>query len=365
MTRLADFFDPRFSVNDISQDLRQALLAASARGAALSIEGGGTKAFYGRTPAGASLPVARHCGIVDYEPSELVITARGGTSLNEIETVLEGQGQMLAFDPPHFGEAATLGGAVAAGLSGPRRPFAGAVRDFVLGCKLLDGKGETLNFGGRVMKNVAGYDVSRLMAGAMGTLGVLLEVSLKVLPRPAEEATVCFEMMPQDALQAMNRWAGRPLPLSALCFAGGRVHARLSGAARAVAAARAALGGEILAGGERFWADLREQRLPFFRTGRPLWRLSLAPASPELDLPGEWLYDWGGAQRWLVSEAPPERVFAAARERGGHATLFRGGNREGDLFQPLSPKLMALQRNLKLAFDPAGLFNPQRIYREW
>ncbi len=328
----------------------------------LRIEGGGSKAFLGGVCEGAVLSLAGHRGVVSYEPTELVITARTGTRLAELETLLADSGQMLAFEPPHFGAAATLGGTIAAGLSGPRRPYAGSARDFVLGVKLINGWGEVLGFGGEVMKNVAGYDVSRLMTGAMGTLGVLLEVSLKVLPLPEQELTLVQECSAQQALERTNAWAGRPLPISAACHVGGRLHLRLSGVAPTVRAAREHIGGEPLADGTGFWRGLREQELDFFADARPLWRLSVAPGAPQPTLEGDWLLDWGGAQRWLKSEAPAPDIRAAAERLGGHATLFRGTG--AAVFHPLPEALMQLHRNLKQAFDPAGIFNRGRLYPE-
>lgn len=351
--------------SDISRNLQQAVQASLADGTGLKIIGGNSKSFYGREACGRPLEVGKHRGILHYEPSELVITARSGTPLKEIEKVLAEQNQMLAFEPPHFGACATLGGAVACGFSGPRRPFAGALRDFVLGLKLLNGKAEIASFGGQVMKNVAGYDVSRLMAGALGTLGLLLEISLKVLPKPSQEITVRQSMTPARAIEAMNLGLGRPLPLSALCYDGTYLYARLAGSEKAVKAAWQKWGGELCPDGEAFWEDLREQRLPFFQNGVDLWRLSLAPAAPPLALPGQWLLDWAGAQRWLITDVPAERVFQAAAAVGGHATRFRAAERRGDVFQPLPGPLKTLHQNLKRAFDPAGLLNPGRLYKEW
>jgi glycolate oxidase FAD binding subunit len=348
---------------DLSLTLREQVLQACAERSPLNITGGGSKAFYGRPPTGRPLELSGHRGIVEYEPTELVVTARAGTPLAEIEAALAAQGQMLAFEPPHFGASATLGGTVACGLSGPRRPYAGAVRDSVLGVRLLNGQGEILRFGGQVMKNVAGFDVSRLMAGALGTLGVLLEISLRVLPRPEAEETLVFERTAEEALAAMSRTAGQPWPLSAACHDGGRLCLRLSGAEPAIRASRAALGGEALAGGAAFWADLREQRLAFFGQAGPLWRLSVAPASPPPDLPGDCLIDWGGALRWLKTGAEAEAVSAAARQAGGHATRFRGET-SGALFQALPEPLKALHLQLKRAFDPQGILNPGRLYED-
>ncbi len=353
------------SDQDIRTTLQDAVLQALAEGTPLNITGGGSKSFYGRIAQGRALAVSGHSGILHYEPSELIITPRCGTPLAEIESTLAEHNQMLAFEPPHFNARATLGGAIACGLSGPRRPFAGSARDFVLGVKILNGKGEILSFGGEVMKNVAGFDVARLMTGAMGTLGVLLEVSLKVLPKPAYEASLYQAMPLAAAIAIMLRWAGQPWPLSALCHDGRYLYARLSGAEAAVKGVCGKLGGELLPEAERFWQDLREQRLPFFGGADALWRLSLPPAAPLPRVPGKWLLDWGGAQRWLKSQAPGEGVFEVAKGGGGHAICFRSGDRHADVFQPLEPGLKRLQRNLKGAFDPHGIFNPGRLYRDW
>lgn len=349
---------------DISGQLAETVQTAAHGGSAVNIVGSGTKKFYGRLTDGQTLDVGAHQGIVSYEPTELVITARAGTRLSEVEAALAEKNQMLAFEPPYFGENATLGGSIACGFSGPRRPFVGAARDFVLGTKILNGKGEILSFGGQVMKNVAGYDVSRLVTGSLGTLAVLLEISLKVLPKPERETTVTFQMGAQEALKSMSDWAGQPIPLSGAAHDGNTLYIRLAGSASAVEAARKRLGGDIVDSGADFWRDLREHRLNFFAGNAPLWRLSVAPVTPIMSIPGDWLYDWGGAQRWLKSDAPPYTIFQAADEAGGHATLFRGGNRSGEVFQPLAPELTVLHRNLKQAFDPRGIFNIGRIYAE-
>jgi glycolate oxidase FAD binding subunit len=261
---------------------------------------------------------------------------------------------------------ATLGGCVAAGLSGPRRAYAGAVRDFVLGVRLLDGKGEDLRFGGRVMKNVAGYDVSRLVAGSLGTLGVLIEVSLKVLPAPPMEATLALACSEGEALELMSRWAGQPLPVSATAFLGGDLRVRLSGARPAIEAAIGKIGGTVVdpVQASRFWAGIREQTDPWFEGGLPLWRLSVKSTAPSLPLPGERLIEWSGALRWLRSDADPRAVRDAAKAAGGHATLFRGGDRSAGAFHPLPEGLAGIHRRLKRAFDPAGILNPGRLYPE-
>lgn len=336
----------------------------------LRIRGAGSKDFYGGMLAGEVLDVGGYSGIVAYEPTELYITAKCGTPLAELEAVLAGQGQMLAFEPPHFagssaGSAgATVGGCVAAGLSGPRRQQAGAVRDFVLGVKLIDGAGQLLNFGGQVMKNVAGYDVSRLLAGSLGTLGVLAEVTLKVLPKPVAERTLVFAMDEAAAIAKLNQWAEKPLPISASFWHDGKLWLRLSGARAAVEAAGARLGGSVVADGETHWQAVREQTHPAF-AGTPLWRLALPSTAPVLALDGLRAIEWSGALRWYAGEL--EAVRGVAAKAGGHAVLYRAAESlrclEG-AFAPLSPAVLALHRRLKKAFDPQGILNPGRLYAE-
>lgn len=357
------------TMSDNSQALQQQVQKALAEKTPLHIVGGNSKAFYGNRSVNDKaenkevLDVSGHRGIINYAPTELIITARAGTPLAEIEAALAEQKQMLPFEPPHFGAAATLGGTLACGLSGPRRAYSGAARDFMLGCRIINGKGEILHFGGEVMKNVAGYDVSRVMVGALGTLGVLLEVSLKVLPRPEHELTLVQQCSEQEAIARMNQWAGQPLPLSASCYADGLLSVRLSGTEQAVRVSRGQLGGDVLEQGDEFWLELREQRLDFFRESERLWRLSVPSAASSLSLPGQQLLEWGGAQRWLQSEADAAAIRTAAQQVGGHATLFRGAEENEDVFQPLDPGLQRLHRNLKQAFDPHAIFNPNRLYR--
>jgi len=346
------------------QQLSDTIRKAAARKTPLCVRGGGTKDFYGDAARGEGLSAVPYRGVVQYEPTELVITARAGTPLLEIETMLREKGQMLAFEPPHFGAKATLGGCVAAGLSGPRRAYAGAVRDLVLGVRMLNGKGSDLRFGGQVMKNVAGYDISRLMAGSLGTLGVILEVSLKVLPLPAAELTLRREHTQAEAIALLNEWAGKPLPLSASCHADNLLYVRLSGAQAAVRAARGKLGGEEMADGTEFWQRVREQQHGFFESSQPLWRLSVKSTTPPLNLPGRQLIEWGGALRWLKSGADPKTVREAAEFGSGHATLFRGGDKSPGVFHPLPPALRKIQSRLKQTFDPAGILNPGRLY-DW
>jgi glycolate oxidase FAD binding subunit len=353
-------------MTDATEQFAARIVSAS-REAPLRLRGSGSKDFYGNTPVGEILDTRAHAGIVAYEPTELVITARAGTPLDEVEAALAAQGQLLPFEPPAFGGSATIGGVVAAGLSGPRRAAVGAVRDFVLGVKLMDGEARVLNFGGQVMKNVAGYDVSRLITGSLGTLGLILEVSLKVLPRPVAEATLRFEMPEQKALDAMNAWAGKPLPIAANCWHDDVLTVRLSGAGAAVASARETLGGTVLATDDAaaFWRDLRDQRLDFFAGDEALWRMSLPSVAAPLALSGPPLIEWGGAQRWLRGGRDAARLREAATAAGGHATLFRGGDRAGGTFQPLPATMMEIHRRLKFAFDPRGVFNRGRLYPDF
>jgi glycolate oxidase FAD binding subunit len=352
---------------DALRTFADTIRAAATGGNRLRIRGGGTKDFYGQAPEGEILDTRAYAGVVAYDPTELVITVRGGTPLAEVERVLAEKRQMLAFEPPYFGAAATIGGAVAAGLSGPRRAAAGGVRDFVLGVRMMDGRGEDLSFGGRVMKNVAGYDVSRVMAGALGTLGVILEVSLKVLPLPVAEATLRFEMPLDKAIETMNRWGGRPLPISATAYAEGDLSVRLSGAAAAVKEACATLGGVRVADdvADRFWDGIREQTDPFFAGDEPLWRLAVPSTTPPLGLAGRELVEWGGSLRWLKSRAEVRTIRERCAHAGGHATLFRGGDKSIAVFHPLAPALARIHARLKAEFDPHGVLNRGRLYPEF
>ncbi|MBE0620026.1 MAG: glycolate oxidase subunit GlcE [Burkholderiales bacterium] len=351
-------------MQNVIEQYAQRIRSAAADKTPLRLRGGGTKDFYGQALAGEVLDTRAYAGIVAHEPTELVITVRCGTPLAELEEVLRAQSQALAFEPPHFGAGATVGGMIAAGLSGPRRQAAGAVRDFVLGVRMLDGRGNDLSFGGQVMKNVAGYDISRPMAGSLGTLGLILEVSLKVLPLPFAEATTRLELPQDKAIAMLNHWGGQPLPISASAWAEGYLALRLSGAPSAIKAARETIGGEAMEAeqAQRFWSGMREQTDAFFGSDKPLWRLSVPSVTPPLALPGEEVIEWGGAQRWLASNADARTIREAAARSGGHATLFRAADKSAGVFTPLAPALAKIHRNLKQAFDPAGVFNPGRMY---
>ncbi|CAN5890104.1 glycolate oxidase subunit GlcE [soil metagenome] len=359
--------------------------AAAADATPLDIRGGGTKDFYGEVSVGEPLVTSELSGITSYEPSELVVTVLAGTPLEELEALLAEQGQCLPFEPPRFAHPAnpgvrggTVGGMVAAGLSGPSRASVGAVRDYVLGATLVDGRGEVLHFGGTVMKNVAGYDVSRVLAGSLGTLGVITEVSLKVLPVAPAEATIEFACDQADALRLLNEWGGRPLPLNASLWRQregvGVLSLRLRGAVAAVEAACRHLGGALqdaksTADG---WQALRDQQHPWFsKPGTDdLWRLSVPQTSPVLALPGSPWIEWHGGQRWYQAASwQASRMREAARAVGGHATLFRAGARTeatdasapASRFDALSPPLARIHRALMKEFDPHQIFNRGRL----
>jgi glycolate oxidase FAD binding subunit len=353
------------------QALKEQIATAKSEKTKLDIQGQGTKHFYGHSAQGERLSTTAYEGIVSHDPTELVVTARCGTPIKHLEAALAEKNQHLPFDPPKFDEGGTVGGMVATGLSGPARASVGALKDHILGVSLLDGHGEVLSFGGQVMKNVAGYDVSRLIAGSMGTLGLILEVSLKVMPMAPATATLRFDMDQATALHQLNQWGGQPLPLNASVWWDGTLAVRLRGALAAVQAAIKTMGGEVIeptfAAG--FWNGLRDHSDEFFTNaqdavsrGISLWRLSVPQTTPPFVFSGEQLIEWHGAQRWLVSATPPGLVRDAAARAGGHATLFMGRDKSIGVFAPLTPPIERIHRQLKNAFDPDGLFNPGRLY---
>lgn len=357
--------------NDISEQLQQQIQSAFEQGTALQIVGGNSKVFYGHASSAPVLDVSKHAGVLNYAPTELVITARAGTLLSDIEKLLDEHGQMLPFEPPSYSPNATIGGTIACNFSGPRRAYSGAARDFLLGCKMINGKGEILAFGGEVMKNVAGYDVSRLMAGAMGTLGVLLEVSLKVLPKAETESTQVFNCDFKTASEMIHQLSRTALPLSATCFHNEILCLRLSGTDKGVAAAIASIGGECMETPELYWQAVKEQRLEFFAGDKPLWRLSVASNIESIAIDNDhddsnFLYEWGGALRWLKSDASGESIQNTAAKLDGHATLFRNSpsatTQTQTIFQPLSPGLLNIHKKLKQAFDPKNILNPGKQY---
>ncbi len=355
-------------MTDNAKHIQQQIEHAYQSETALNIVGGNSKSWYGREPVGEVLHVAGHQGVVNYMPSELVITVRAGTKLSDIADALDEHGQRLPFDPPYFNESATIGGTVACNFSGPRRPYAGSCRDFMLGCHMLNGKGEKLKFGGEVMKNVGGSDVSRLMAGSLGTLGVLLDVSLKILPHRLAEQTVVMDTDFNQAIKLMNHWAGTALPVTAMCTDGKQVYLRICGTPSAVARSQKDIGGHIFEDRKSFWKDLREHKLDFFQTDKILYRLSVPPAAEFKALEGtqdsDWFIGWGGAQRWLKADLPFDAVQAYAQKLGGHAKIMRGGDRAEEVFPPLSQALMKIHQKLKHSFDPKGILNPGRMYKD-
>ena len=378
------------TTNNMNIDLfREQILAAAKNKTPLSIEGGGTKSWYGNANSYTKLDTRPYSGILEYQPEELVITARTGTPLKEIEAALAEKNQVLAFEPPYFGDSATFGGVIAAGLAGPGRISVGNLRDFVLGARILDGKGQDLSFGGKVMKNVAGYDVSRLLPGSMGTLSLLLEASVKVLPKPAATATLRCQISQEKALRVLNEWAGQPLPLSASCWIGkpgqqGELTIRLAGALAAVKAAIPLMNAAIdaveidPAVAQAFWSDLREQRLAAFTnldSNDTLYRLALPAACGPLTIEnavGDIALEWHGQQRWIKAPSD-DATFASfkalAHTHGGHATRFKQGshvdlsNQRFTLLseQAHSTALEAVQARLRAAFDPAGVFATSRL----
>ena len=331
--------------------------AATASRTPLRIKGGGTRAFYGRKVAGQFLYLTGHRGVIDYDPNEMVITARAGTPVAEIEALLDAQNQILAFEPPSFGAAGTLGGAVAAGLSGPRRPFTGALRDYVLGARILNGHGDVLRFGGTVFKNVAGFDAFRLMVGAQGCLGVILDISLRVVPKPRVETSLIFEMTGTKAQTWLTTLMRRPLPLSGAFHDGKRLHLRLSGGEAAVTVTSRELGGEVEDLG--IWKSVANATHPALPGTPVLWRIALPQTAAPLELvDAPW--DWAGGVRWLGADGIDPSIGDLAAHWNGHATVWRGP--KDKVFQPLAPPIFQLHQRIKAVLDPAGIFNPDRMY---
>ena len=350
--------------------LRQQVLDAQQSATPLAIHGGNSKTFYGREIVGEPISVAAHSGVIEYHPSELVITARAGTRLREIIDLLDENNQMLGFEAPMFSDSATLGGTISAGLCGSIRPFSGAMNHFVLGVKMLSGRGQVLRFGGQVIKNVAGFDVSRLMVGALGCLGILLEISLKVVPKPTTELTLILEHADANAaIILMNEIAGKPMPISAAAWLGGKTRIRLSGNNAGVMEARHAIGGKVDAEGGAFWSGIREQTHGFFKVqpdgqcGQLLVKSTVAPATKMFCQNKPQLIDWGGGLRWYVCSEPDHEFEEAVKSVNGHVTHFRNGNRKNDVFAPLPRAILKLHQRLKKQFDPHGVLNPGRMYR--
>jgi glycolate oxidase FAD binding subunit len=366
------------NIDPVLSQFKSQIEAAASSGKKLQIIGGNTKSWYGDHAQGDILNTSTYSGIIDYQPAELVLTAKAGTPMIEIEQALASAAQMFPFDPPLFGANATIGGVVCAGLSGPGRGQAGALRDFILGVKVMDGRGDIVTFGGQVMKNVAGYDVSRLLPGSMGTLGLLLEVSIKVLPLPAKTRTLCFELNQKQAIEQMNRWGGLPLPLSASCWIGenaGKLMLRLGGANAAVESATEKLlaqyPGQVIEDEQaaQFWLSIKEQTHPYFQGDAQdtLWRFAVNPLSAPLPLNGETCIEWLGGQRWFKGKLDQAQANTIAKNNGGHASLFRGDKSQvSSVFtslrdRPLTAPLAVVQERIRNAFDPNGVFKTNRM----
>ena len=361
--------------NDNSAELQQQIEQAVVDKTKFNIVGNNTKSFLGVINDAPALDVSAHSGVVSYEPTELVITARAGTTLREINTRLSEYDQTLAFEPPAFGSDATLGGTVACALAGPAKPYLGGTRDYILGCKILNGKGQILQFGGEVMKNVAGYDVSRLMTGAMGTLGLLLDISVKVLPKAKSELTLSATMESDKAIEDMQALAALGLPITASAYIEGTLYIRLSGTETAINAAANKLESSdsthstVYASDDtELWTQLKEHTHPFFQNQSSLWRISVPALTKPLDLDGTWLYDWAGTQRWLFTDVAANAIRSQCESAGGHATLYRGSDelkRSVGVFHPLPKALLTLQQRLKHEFDPQCVFNHQRLFPDF
>ncbi|MCP4934136.1 MAG: glycolate oxidase subunit GlcE [bacterium] len=350
-------------MTDISAQLLAQVMDARSQKMPLKIIGGNSKAgMLARKVTGTPLNMAAHQGIVSYDPTELVLTVRAGTTLDEIEAVLEEQGQMLPFEPPHLGDGATIGGTLACNLSGPVRPYTGSIRDMALGVLLINGRAQHLRFGGEVIKNVAGYDVTRLQAGALGSLGVLTEVSLKLLPRTQQSMTLTFELPQNEAIKKITALTNSAQAVSGAAWSEGVLYMRLSGTSQGVEATHKLWGGETLASDSSFWSDLREQRLTFFSGDEPLWRFSIKPTAPALLDPNDMLVDWGGAQRWLRGDHELADLEKLAIKASGHVTMFKGGDRQKELRPALSNTHKKIHKRLKQAFDPDNILNPGSLY---
>ncbi|MDH5424778.1 MAG: glycolate oxidase subunit GlcE [Gammaproteobacteria bacterium] len=355
-------------MTDQTQALQEQITAAYANKTACRIEGGNSKHFIGNPSAGEQVSTKNHTGIISYDASELVLTARSGTTLKEISAALAVNNQSLPFEPPAFSEHATIGGTIACNLSGPARAYSGAARDFVLGTRIINGKGEVLQFGGQVMKNVAGYDASRLMAGAYGTLGLLLEVSLKILPKAQTEITIKSQQSADAAINIINQLAGKYLPISASCYFDEHLYIRLNSSQQNCEAASQMICQQITAqpieSSAELWQQILEQQHVFFDTDQPVARISLPATSQHIAITGEQLIEWGGALRWLKTDQPIEQLRQTVQALGGHVSAYKNYPADTEYFQPLASGISILHKGLKNAFDPAGILNPGRLYKE-
>ena len=343
-------------------DLQDQVRAAVASQQPLCITGGNTKQYLGREQQGEPIDMSVWSGVVDYQPSELVITVRAGTTISELRQVLALENQVLASEPPESEGKATVGGTLACNLSGPARPWCGSIRDHVLGLRIINGKAEHLRFGGQVMKNVAGYDVSRLQAGAMGTLGILTEVTLKVIPRPEATITVRRTIGASDALQVMNKVCRTPLPVTGACWYEGDMYVRLAGPASVIRAAAERIDGNIQPGDDEFWSRLREMDLPLFADAKGLWCITLRSTHDHFKQDEDWLIDWRGARRWLAADCDRDTLDAHVSNAGGELIHVRGAGKGVDVFPARSEAYRRTLLRLKQALDPGRIFNPGRLY---
>ena len=351
-------------MSDIKQQLIEQVRDAVNDKASMTVRAGGTKEWLGRLAStDRVIETASHSGIVSYQPVELVMTARAGTTISEIESVLEENNQMLACEPPRFGGLATLGGSLAANVSGPGRPWYGSIRDHVLGVNLINGDAEYLRFGGQVMKNVAGYDLSRLQAGAMGGLGLMTEISLKVLPKPATTRTLKFAMGQAEAITRMNEMSGQPKPMTAAYWYNDELFIRLAGAASAVDATAASWGGDELEPeqAKQVWSNLQDQDSDLYKADK-VWRFSVRSNAAVFDLAGDALINWGGAERWYTNDLSLEEMASMAEAAGGQVSLYRGGDRSSEVMHPQTKPVQTLQQRIKHSIDPNGLLNPGRVF---
>ncbi|MEJ2129437.1 MAG: glycolate oxidase subunit GlcE [Woeseiaceae bacterium] len=346
------------AIADLLDQVRDAVAAQRP----LCIKGGNSKQYLGREQQGDPVDVSGHSGVVDYQPSELVITVRAGTTISDLQQVLAQENQVLAGEPPEFGGKATVGGTLACNFSGPSRPWHGSIRDQVLGVRIINGKAEHLRFGGQVMKNVAGYDVSRLQAGAMGTLGILTEVTLKVIPKPESTATVRRTIDANDSLRVMNEICRTPLPVTGACWYAGNLRIRLSAPASVIGAAAEQIEGSVLPDDDGFWPRLREMDLPFFADATDLWCISLRSTREHFKEDADWLIDWRGARRWLAARGDRDALDKHVRDAGGEVSQVRGAENGVEVFPERSAVYRQTLLRLKQALDPDGVFNPGRLY---
>jgi glycolate oxidase FAD binding subunit len=352
--------------SDVTEHLQQQVKEAISSREPLYIHGGNSKLFYGNEVDAKPLNISLHTGVISYEPTELCITVRAGTRLSEINALLSKNQQILPFEPPMYTENTTIGGAIATGISGPRRAYTGSVRDAILGVQIINGYGEVFNFGGQVMKNVAGYDLSRLMVRSQGTLGVILSVSLRLLPKPKQDISLSFETSATDAIKYFQELRIQQLPITATAWHDNQAYIRLSASEKIINSCQAKLDLEQLEESESLWQDIRDHKHAFFKNlDKPLWRLSLPPAVGNLsNIDDQQLIEWGGAQRWLSSNAPANIIQGLLSKQSGHATLFRSNVPNTQIFTALEPVLFSLHKRLKNKMDPHKIFNPNRIYQD-